>query len=555
MHAIKTTTGLVETSLFEAFEEGGLLANSNSQSYMVKTDIDVNLARQAFLSGGAATEIAIFSINTLNQNYRYADSGNIGAAIDLAELSELGHLAELCGRNKLAVHKPNQLASAVAPCLTFDRNAHLAVYTGEQPCGNPGHSSILFRPAHGEETIDASVIEQVIAPIILRYESEGSSVFDAVGGAAIRRLQAPDEILMFCVDCSASMRRATDFAEVNDTDDWSAPSQSPDAQSLVAGEFYNRTSFDDMKERLCEYEGFDDMCAIVGDTSERNRRYVINKVLSILRMMLSSEIIKKAETLENRRSHGRGYYHVRQQITELDRKLGKLKGFWAGLETHEEPVCDFLIYRATSSSRDISQRWTWSLGDDVPASTTTNANIPSLEADITDLPHQLRCPISHTLMEDAVTASDGHTYSQVAISQWFSIKRSSPMTGLALQDTSLTSNQVTCDEALRWRNGNSITTNREDSDEQPSKRPRSKKLEITFESRVISPSATLKDLYKLAFRGLAGRYVRFQLSTEQYGALSPQPTTTVSSRLINDGHKIAIRIPEDDPSTNLPAAA
>src|SRR6201999_527787 len=112
-----------------------------------------------------------------------------------------------------------------------------------------------FRPKHGDETIDAAVIEQLIAPILAGYDADGSAVFDALGGAAVRRLQEPDEILMFCVDCSASMRQATDFAEVNDAD--SVVSEDSDAQSLVEAEFYNRPSFDDMKERLCEYEGFD----------------------------------------------------------------------------------------------------------------------------------------------------------------------------------------------------------------------------------------------------------------------------------------------------------
>ena len=236
MRVTQTSNGRVESSLFDTFQQGGLLAESHLQAFMVKTDVDSGISRCALLSGGIISEIITFSRPMLTSNYRYADSGIASNALDLGELSELNHLAELCGRNKLAVHRPSQLSSAVAPCLTFDRNAHPAVYTGEQPCGMPGHSSILFRPKHGEETIDAAVIEQLIAPILQEHEAEDTAVFDALGGAAIRRLQAPDEILIYCVDCSASMRQATDFDELNEV----VPtfSDESNARSLVEADFY-----------------------------------------------------------------------------------------------------------------------------------------------------------------------------------------------------------------------------------------------------------------------------------------------------------------------------
>ena len=516
MHAVSTPNGLVESSLFEAFQDGGILAGSHLQTYMVKTNNDPTIARQAFLSGGSAAEVTAFSINRLNSNYRYRDAGNASAAVDFSELTELGHMAELCGRNKLAVHKPSQLASAVAPSLSFDRNAHLAVYTGEQPCGDPGRSSLLFRPKHGEESIDSAVVEQLIAPVLQRYEADGTAVFDAFGGAAVRRQQRPEEILMFCVDCSASMRQDTDFEEVNDE----SPtfSQDSDAQAIVEAEFYNRASFDDMKECLCEYEGFIDMVAIIAGAEEWNRRDVVDQVLDILRTMLSSEIIKKSKDLEGTRQYSIGRYWARGEIPELQAALDKVKTFWAGLKTCEEAVCDFLIYRATSVWQDISQRWTWSLGDSVPTAAPPH-QISVLTADITELPDRLRCPISHTLMEDAATAADGHTYSHAAISHWFSIRRSSPMHGLELDDMSLNANQEICDAAARWIHGDGIPGRGDDI--HFSKRLRSTNdIEVTFESRFgsfkrkISPFMVLKNLYKLAFRGMKGKYVVFQLSTE-----------------------------------------
>jgi hypothetical protein len=92
-------------------------------------------------------------------------------------------------------------------------------------------------------------MEQLIEPIVKLYESEGTGVFDHYGGAAIRRLEAPDEILIFRVDCSASMRQATDFAEINGEDD-AVLSSDKSARPHVEGEFYADTRYEDVKENF-----------------------------------------------------------------------------------------------------------------------------------------------------------------------------------------------------------------------------------------------------------------------------------------------------------------
>ena len=396
--------------------------------------------------------------------------------------------------------------------------------------------------------IDSAVIEQLIAPILQSYEADGTAVFDSLGGAAVRRLQAPDEILMFCVDCSASMREPTDFDEVNDDTPFASPGA--DIQSYVDAEFYNRASYDDMKEYLCQYQGFNDMIAIVGNADENEIRYTLQQVLEVLRDMLSTEIKKKSEDIAVKRSNR---FIPRNQINALEVELDKTKAFWAGLKTHEGSIHDFIRYRATSRAADISQRWTWSIGDELPASGPIY-NIPELPSDVTDLPDHLRCPISHTLMEDAVNAADGHIYSATAIQQWFSIRKSSPMTGLGLDDTTLNPNPSISDAAASWAAGDGIIVVREPRDQQPAKRARSDDLEVTFESRLgsfkrkISPNLTLKQLYMLAFRGLKARAMVFQLTTERYGVITPTPEAVVSSRNIHDGEHITIRIAEDEPT-------
>ena len=85
-------------------------------------------------------------------------------------------------------------------------------------------------------------------------------------------------------------------------------------------------------------------------------------------------------------------------------------------------------------------------------------------------------------MENAVTAKDGHTYSASAIRQWFTIRKSSPMTGLELQDTSLDPDSSVSDAATSWAAGEGII-GRGPPSEQQAKRSRSEDMEVTFDSR------------------------------------------------------------------------
>ncbi|KAK5729803.1 hypothetical protein LTR17_011671 [Elasticomyces elasticus] len=180
MHAQQTTSGLIEK------------VEGSSEDDLMSTDGEIR--RLALLSAGS-TQLLLAFDGSLASHHRYADAGDASCAWEEEELHDMHALAEFCGRNKLAVHKPSQLAGAVAPCLTFDRQTHLAVYTGQEGCGaDPSKSTLTFRPMHGSENVDVAVIEQLIASVLKRYEADGTAVFDALGGAAVRRLHAPDEI-------------------------------------------------------------------------------------------------------------------------------------------------------------------------------------------------------------------------------------------------------------------------------------------------------------------------------------------------------------------------
>lgn len=59
----------------------------------------------------------------------------------------------------------------------------------------------------------------------------------------------------------------------------------------------------------------------------------------------------------------------------------------------------------------------------------------------TDIPYEYLCPITHEIMREPVTCSDGFTYERSAIMEWFmSGKFTSPMTNDVLTSTDYTYN-------------------------------------------------------------------------------------------------------------------
>jgi ubiquitin-protein ligase len=555
MDPILTEVGIVERAYFDAFSPAGLLASNTMQSALSQGDVESTTVRRAILGGGARAEVQVLCHDLLIANYTYADGGNIAHVIDESELHDLQYLAELCGRNKLSVHKPSQLTSAVPLCLTFDRNAHLAVYLGEQGCSEPGRSSLVFRPLTGvTETPDAAVVEQLIDPIIKSYESEGTAVFDSYGGATVRKLEAPDEILMFCVDCSASMRQATDFAEINEDDE----EESGALQPAVEGEYFADVRYEDVKEELCKHESFSDMVAIIAASPELQHRNAATRVLAILNNITANQLTHQMKELARLRQQLR--YGPAMILNQRTQEVKRQKSFYAGLRTHEQQVKDFLIYRAAVFTAS-SVRWTWSVGDDVPSSSAGHFTIPTLSDDLTEIPDEIQCPIGRDVMVDAVKAADGHNYSRHALQQWFTIRKSSPMYGTDLQDTSMSEQSEIIRTALQWIEGEGLVgTAQHTGEERPSKKRRSTSaadlITLNFNSqfggftRLVPQTLTLADLYKLAFRGLKARYNMFQL-VQSVGnrAIVPSPLT-IGSHGLQDEEVITIRIAEDNDTSN-----
>lgn len=77
----------------------------------------------------------------------------------------------------------------------------------------------MFRPAQGDESVDVAIITQIIAPSLRLRAEDGTYVFDCYGGASKRKERQPEEIIVFCVDCSRSMEESSDFEELKNDDD------------------------------------------------------------------------------------------------------------------------------------------------------------------------------------------------------------------------------------------------------------------------------------------------------------------------------------------------
>ena len=59
---------------------------------------------------------------------------------------------------------------------------------------------------------------------------------------------------------------------------------------------------------------------------------------------------------------------------------------------------------------------------------------------VSKLPEEVVCPITQVIMSDPVIAADSVTYERAAITDWFELKDTSPVTGAVLAHKTLTPN-------------------------------------------------------------------------------------------------------------------
>jgi hypothetical protein len=343
------------------------------------------------------------------------------------------------------------------------------------------------------------------------------------------------------------MRSATDFVEVNQDD--RLETEELTAAALVEQGHYNSCRFEDTKEYLTKLESFLDMLAIVHASGSTGKRHSASWVLSHLRTLVGHEIVYKHEEIEKHRENGQVHWMTRRVILDLETELKQLKSHWAGLQTHEISLADFLIYRA-SATPSLGKKWRWILGYELPANAPPD-QIPSLPETVTEVPNNFRCPISHDLLEDAAKATDGFTYSRRAIEKWFQIRKSSPMTGLPLEDTTLNFDDEISSAVTDWIKGTDLKLSVPPAKQPPLAPPSVlEHMKITFLTsrgkfeRSITSEATVYDLYRLAFRGMQATSIVFQLVMDESTTLNPS-NDAAGSMGVRNGKQIVVRIADD----------
>jgi hypothetical protein len=75
---------------------------------------------------------------------------------------------------------------------------------------------------------------------------------------------------------------------------------------------------------------------------------------------------------------------------------------------------------------------------------------PSVIINGRDVPPEFLCPITQDLMKDPVIADDGYSYERTAILEWFTKKKTSPMTNLIMESV-LIKNRNLADAISKWQ--------------------------------------------------------------------------------------------------------
>jgi hypothetical protein len=333
----------VDRNFYKAFNDGGPLRWTNNIATIKAEMLDRKLRRACLLSDGTQSQVMGFDLDALNTSRRYIDQGDITKLITTAEYLDLQYLACLCSRNKLRVIHPSALPSTDPPVLTLDRACLLAVYVGRQACGEPGRDIDMFRPTSDvvEETVDVSIITQLITPTLEQRAADGTAVFESFGDQN-RLVKDPHEIVVLCVDASASMQDRSGFIDIeenedaNDLVDKDAGPQDPgdDEEDLRL----DRPALDELKEYLSSHESFDDFLAItqsgIGDINQQQNA---KKVLRCLCDLIDMQIKEKTKFLHDEQRRATTFY-LRQKSNTVERELATLKNRVSRFRHYEEYV-------------------------------------------------------------------------------------------------------------------------------------------------------------------------------------------------------------------------
>lgn len=325
---------------------------------------------------------------------------------------------------------------------------------------------------------------------------------------------------MFCVNCSRSMDSTTGFKS-----DYAPEPAVPEPRPVIDVSAYAQATLEITRNSLCQHESFAEIVATVTEASAHYRKQVASRMLTVISTLLHEELQPLAEKIQ--RVDARLCNHNRHVL--------------------EEALVDFLVFCASTETLP-KESWIWNVGD-LLSGQSTRKRIAKLPNEITDIPHDFRCPVSYEILQDPVIAADGQTYSQKTMIHWFRIAKSSPSTGRALSNTELQPDHGLADRVNGWVKGEDITSSLESVVTRSAKRRRTSSddsIVVTLTSqfdtftRSLTNATTATDLYKLAFRGMKGCHFRFGLSIQN---VPFEPSEhTVGTLGVTNGARIRIDI-------------
>ncbi|KAK3369954.1 hypothetical protein B0H63DRAFT_551902 [Podospora didyma] len=464
------------------------------------------------------------------------------------ELNEALQKTELDGRTRWAAllsagrHVSEVVMSDTEILYSNYKDGILAVYLGRQGCGaEPGRDFLIYRPTKGGEcAVDVSIITQLLEPIIAARVADGTAIFDGDFQTLTKRTDKPDEILMICVDCSASMGNDANFEDADSDSEDSETETEKEKEKLIrdlrSNDIYVGT-LDDMKETVQAYESFDDMIMTVKACHKRP-----GSPLAIAKQLIQrdvdikvDELMSKMELLKiiQRRFH-RGSSAT---TTAAKAKVEALRSSIAGFLHHHTALAEFLIYRACCIvDADGSAPWSWSAGNAVPNFVADGPQEPAAASVSLELsvPPEVRCPMTQDLFQSPVMTVDGHTYGEAAIRNWFrtSGSQKSPLTNLPLTSKKLSQNRPMLLEVKKWFDASDLLSRQYSS---PAKRSgrnlrtaiKYPPIKLTFKyafstfSRQVPLAMPISALYEVAFRGMRGQTPIFSLCLQDNQVIEP----------------------------------
>ena len=431
----------------------------------------------------------------------------------------------------------------------------MAVYTGRAACAEPGHDHAVFHPLTGTEVnVDVAIVSQMLEPILQAREKDGTNVFDLFSATYRRKQNLPTELVVFCVDCSQSMNSTSEFIDdhEDDDDDDSPTPSAVDHDVVLDDEDDTEVTLEETKLWLAEHESYEDILHIVHHYPH-SPASIAGQVIDFLRTLTARELASLTEA--QRKMSWWATHASSRTSSSTQRRMDFLRRTLTGLDVHEQALADLLVFTAKNPSFTTNETTFWTYGDPVPVRAAVEVTESTFNMDeFCVIPPEYLCPISQVVFEDPVRTSDGFTFDRKAIERWFRIRKTSPLTGLPIDDIGLRHQEALSNQIKAWIQAGEVIDSLPSTPKRSRRSRGSSRTVIDFVgpnvrfSREVPGSATLLDLHKLAFRGMRGLYAKFSLYLSR--AHLPASTENIGQKGVRGSQTITISVNLEAPTAD-----